>query len=302
MSNSQASVLITTKNRKNELRNALVSAVAQTAMPEILVLDDGSTDGTAEMVLNEFPAVRIIRTEQSQGYILQRNRGVQLASAPIVFSLDDDAIFTSADTISQVLAEFDHPHIGVVAIPFVDVNSSPIVKQVAPNSSHSYVAANFCGTAHALRRDLFLRLGGYREIFFHQGEEGDYSLRLLQAGYVVRLSSAAPIYHFESTNRDRRRMDLYGRRNNVLFGWFNVPLSNLIPHLVMTSINGLLHGVRVHQPFRMLYGLLLGYLAVLWQYAERSPVHPRTYKLYRHLISSGPIRLSEIESELCALS
>ena len=56
-----ASVVITTKNRQDELRVAIQSALKQTAHVEIIVVDDGSTDSTAEMVRREFPGVRLIR-------------------------------------------------------------------------------------------------------------------------------------------------------------------------------------------------------------------------------------------------
>ena len=83
----RASVVITTKNRCEELRAAISSALRQSAQPEVLVIDDGSTDGTADMVRAEFPAVRLERSAESVGYIVQRNRAARLASGAIVFSL-----------------------------------------------------------------------------------------------------------------------------------------------------------------------------------------------------------------------
>ena len=74
-------------------------------------------------------------------------------------------------------------------------------------------------------------VGGYREALVHQGEEGDYCLRMLDAGFIVRLGSADPIHHFESPRRDFRRMDYFGVRNAVLFVWQNVPMPYLWWHL-----------------------------------------------------------------------
>src|SRR5439155_24108910 len=100
---------------------------------------------------------------------------------PIVVSIDDDAAFSSSRTLERTLQEFDHPRIGAVAIPYVDVLQSDAVQHRAPGDEGVYVGPQFRGTAHALRRDLFLRLGGYREMLFHQTEEGDYCLRMLDA-------------------------------------------------------------------------------------------------------------------------
>ena len=58
MSILTVSVVIATRDRKSDLRRAIASCLRQTAAPEILVLDDGSTDGTADMVRQEFRRLR----------------------------------------------------------------------------------------------------------------------------------------------------------------------------------------------------------------------------------------------------
>src|SRR5262245_32687574 len=105
----RASLVITTKNRKEDLRKAIVSALRQTEPLEVLVMDDGCTDGTEQAVRREFPSVQIHRTETSQGYIVQRNRGARLARGSIIFSLDDDAAFSTPNIVEQTLADFVHP-------------------------------------------------------------------------------------------------------------------------------------------------------------------------------------------------
>src|SRR5947209_3991622 len=89
------SVVIVTKNRKSQLAVALESALRQSADPEVVVIDDGSTDGTAELVRTRFPQARLERSETSQGCVVQRNRGARLASGSVVFSIDDDAAFSA---------------------------------------------------------------------------------------------------------------------------------------------------------------------------------------------------------------
>jgi len=294
-----ATVVITTKNRKDDLRTALASCLEQTANIEILVIDDGSDDGTSEMVRNEFPTVHLDRQETSLGLIAERNRGADLASAPIVVSIDDDAAFPSPRTIEQTLAEFDHPRVGAVAIPFINVRQDEhAVHQRAADDGERYVVHKYIGTAHALRRDLFRQLTGYRPWFIHQGEEGDYCVRMLAAGYVVRLGRADPIHHFESPRRDFRRMDYYGRRNDVLSAWCNVPLPSLLWQLPGTTVKGALFGLKLGRPFRMLYGLAGGYASICRHFGERSPVSTNAYRLSQSLKRNGPMPLSEIESDL----
>jgi GT2 family glycosyltransferase len=298
MTTPAATVLITTKNRKEELRTAVASALAQDAAPRVLVIDDGSTDGTNDMIRTEFPQVFLDRCEQSLGLIVQRNRGTRLAETPFIFSIDDDAAFPSPKTISQTLAEFAEPRVGAVAIPYINVKQDPRVLQIAADDQGVHLIAAYRGTAHAWRRDVFLRLGGYREFFFHQGEEEDYCVRLLAAGYVVRLGRADPIHHFESPRRDFRRMDLYGRRNNILFAWCNVPTPDLPGRIFSATVNGIVHGFKVGRPFRMIHGLAMGYAQIPRHFGDRRPVPRNVWRLYRKISRNEGIQLSEIQSEL----
>ena len=70
---STATVLIVTKDRREELLRAVEGAVAQEGEPEVLVIDDASGDGSADAVEAAFPSVRVLRSERSEGAIAQRN-------------------------------------------------------------------------------------------------------------------------------------------------------------------------------------------------------------------------------------
>jgi glycosyltransferase involved in cell wall biosynthesis len=301
MSSPSATVVITTKNRKADLVTAVESALAQTARPQVLVLDDGSTDGTADLVREKFPTVKLDRVEVSRGLIVQRNRAAKLADGEILFSIDDDAAFSTPNTVAQTLAEFDRPRIGAVAIPYIDVKRSPQVKQLAPGATGIFLDFTYIGTAHALRRDMFLQLGGYREFLFHQGEEMDFTTRMLERGWVVRLGRADPIHHFESPRRDFRRMDLYGRRNDVLYAWHNVPMPYFPMHLLVTTLKGIRFGLSVGRPLRMIQGLAMGYGAILHELAHRRPPSRRTYQIARLLRKRRATPIEEVAGILPAL-
>ncbi len=293
-----ATVAIVTKDRCGVLRNALASALAQQGDVEVLVVDDGSRDGTAEMVREEFPGVRVQRFEASAGLVVRRNFAVRAAAAPIVISIDDDAVFSATDIVAQTLRDFDHPRIAVVAIPYIDVGADDVVRQRAPDDHGRWVAATFRGTAYAVRRDPFLALGGFRESIFHQGEEPDLSLRMLDAGWLVRQGRAAPIHHFASPNRSVRRMDVYGRRNEILLCFTLLPFPSDVLVAGGYALKGLRLGWRLGRPGAMLEGMGLG-LRDSWRLrAERRPVRRRTVLLDRRLRRAGSLPLDRVERSL----
>ena len=297
-----ATIVITTKNRVEDLHKAVISALAQTVRPEILIIDDGSTDGTSEMISREFPMVRLHRAETSRGLIVQRNAAARLATGPIIFSIDDDAIFSSPQIVEQTLREFDHPRVGAVAIPYADVNRSPEIRQQAPDRTGIYATYTYIGTAHAVRQDLFLRLGGYRELLVHQSEEEDYCVRLLNAGYVVRCGTADPIHHFESPRRSWTRMDYFGARNKVMYAWNNVPFPFFPVHLAATTF---MTSIQSHKPARCLTrlrGVTTAYAQCLTGQADRRPVSPSVYRLSRELKRREAVSLPEIETRLPVMS
>ena len=294
----RASVVIPTRNRHDELRLAVHSALAQTVPVEVLVMDDGSDDGTAEMLKRDFPQVRYYCLAKGQGPTFQRNRGIALATAPIVFPIDDDAIMVSRHTVEQTLQEFDRECVGAVGIPYINVRVDNQVRQRAPEGGGAFVTSAFVGAAHAVRRDVFLKIGGYREHFFYMGEEGDLCIRMLVEGHVTRVGRADAMHHLESPRRSMARADYCGRRNDVLFVWHNVPWPYFPLHLVATTFNGLVYGLKVGRPLRMLRGLLAGYAACFRHLRERKPVTVAAYQLVRELRRREALPLAEAEKRL----
>lgn len=293
-----STIVITTKNRKDELRVAIQSCLRQSVPSEILVIDDGSTDGTSEMVRSEFPTVRVDRSEQSLGLIGQRTRAAKLATGDVIFSIDDDAIFVSPQTVGQVLAAFDHPRVGAVAIPYSEPRKPSGGVKFQPPDARVWVVANYVGCAHALRRDLFIALGSYHSYLFRQGEETDYSMRLHNAGYIVRAGAADPMEHLESPKRDHQAIYVYGARNTMLLAWYNTPGHFLPIHWAGSVINLARHAIRKRHPLWVAKGLLQSIPACVHEWAERKPVSTQGYKAYRTILKRGPMPLEEIESTL----
>lgn len=289
-----ATIVVTTRNRKDELGRTLESCLSQRGNIEVLVIDDASDDGTSAYVRERFPRIRLERNEVSRGLIAARNQAAGLARGRIIFSIDDDAVFTSEDTVERVLREFDHPRVGAVAMPHIHVTDSPDVGTRAPDDRRIYACSSYVGTAHALRRDLFLALGGYHAEFVRQGEETDLCLRLMNAGYIIRLGLTPPIHHFPSKVRNLKRQYYFAARNSLLHVWINVPMPLMPLHAARTTLAWFGGAVRLRSPGSILKGLAAGYAMMLRHARLRRPVRQRVYIAALRMARSAATPLDDV--------
>jgi GT2 family glycosyltransferase len=305
-SGSDASVDVTiaivTRDRRDELRRALRSALEQEGAIEVLVLDDGSRDGTSEMVRDEFPGVRVARYDDNAGVAVRRNDAASLARGRVIVSIDDDAVFTSPRIVADTLADFDHPRIAAVAVPYIDVGNDPAVGQQAPDATGRWVTSIFRATAYAIRRDVLVDLGGYDGRVDQFGEEWELSLRMLDAGYVIRLGRADPIHHHESPKRSWRRMDINSRRNEQLISWTYFPFPWNLLSMAWYAVKGLRNGLRVRRPSAAVIGVGSGLRACVAARHARRPISRAAFGFDRFVRSrartGAAVTLAEAEAQL----
>src|ERR1039458_379658 len=233
------SIVVTTRNRCDEALRAVASCYAQNyGAIEILVFDDASEDDTVAAVTRAFPKVRMFANQERAGYVYNRNRGFAEANGNYVFSIDDDAYFSHSGIVSAIVAIFEtDPTAGAVAIPYIEpLNRRSLSSLRKPfRAKPGEELRNFIGCAHAVRRDVALQLGGYRDFFVHQGEERDFCLRLRAAGWRLVYGSSGYIVHMVSPKRDSERIAYYGARNQILFETLNVPFPEVLFRIVWVS-------------------------------------------------------------------
>ncbi len=220
------SVVIPTHNRKELLRRCLEAVVNQEYPNyEVIVVDDGSTDGTGEMVWREFPQVRYLRQEPNRGPAAARNRGIEAAQGEVVAFTDDDCIVPSdwLATLAEALRRWpDVAGVGGYQEPPEALLRAHVVARAerAMRLRHWGERADLeqlggdevPGLATnnvAFRRNVLLEVGGFDEGFpVAAGEDADLKLRIAQRGYRLLYIPLKVAHHREYTLRAQWRMQV----------------------------------------------------------------------------------------------
>jgi GT2 family glycosyltransferase len=218
---------ITTRNRPESLKRCLASLQKLADLAAVLVFDDGSNPPVAMDLSRDTMPLRVIREGAGVGYIAGRNRLVAEATTPYVLLLDDDAALIAGEAVSRACAVLDgDPRVGAVAFAQAEADGRPWPQRMQPGRSDvPAVVPSFIGFAHLLRRDLFVSLGGYRERLRFYGEEKDYCVRLMDAGYrVVFLPDALVAHIVDAAGRSQSRYVRYVIRNDLLTSFHTEPM------------------------------------------------------------------------------
>lgn len=292
-------ISISTRNRLDSLVRCLQSLVLiSDLVREIIVVDDCSDTPLEEPLKHslgaDFPlTLRVIRQEINSGYIVARNIIVQSATTDFILNLDDDAFIIEPDAIRRALDVIrGDERVAVVAFAQAneDGNSWPNTMQPSPVTYACYIPS-FIGFAHILRRDIFLSLGGYRSSFYFYGEEKEYCLRLLDAGYnVVYLPSALVAHVPDPVGRNAQKYLRYTVRNNCLGAIYNEPLMMMFASVTARLLLyfRMKRGWKIHDPggFRWIVKQVLSSLPATWR--ERRSLKWATFRQWRKLRQSWP--------------
>jgi GT2 family glycosyltransferase len=235
-------VVVVNYNTREHLRSCLVSLHGQSAT--VVVVDNGSTDGSQEMVRSEYPDVVLLHDGMNRGYGAAANAGVRGGNAPYVLVLNSDTIVPEGALTSLRVYLDAHPDVGMLGPRLVNPDGSlqsscfpfptpftsflgesglgffirfiPVVRQRYPRTwSHDRPrnVSWILGAALAIRRAAFDAAGGFDERYFMYFEEVDLAYRLQKAGWRVHFAPVADITHVgaASTSRvaDRMRLEYY---------------------------------------------------------------------------------------------
>jgi GT2 family glycosyltransferase len=236
-----ATAVISNWNKREDLRENLDALRAQTRpFAAIVVVDNASDDGSAAMVAERYPEVRLVVMPHSRfGACETFNIGFKAARTPLVAILDDDVVLPPEwleRTVARLLAE--PPTTAIVSTEVVEPGM-PEAFLRSPEVARERYMSTFRGCASLARAPALAAAGGYDERLYIYGNERDLTCRLLNLGFRVLHYPAVRAFHKTPFGIKLGRRSLYYHARNAWLSMLKyAPLGDLLrlPWLVVTRV------------------------------------------------------------------
>jgi GT2 family glycosyltransferase len=221
-----------TWERRAEALNAVARLRALPERPPVVVIDNGSWDGTAAAIRALFPEVDVVALGENRGGA-GRNVGVQRLRTPYVAFCDDDTWWEPGSLSAAADVLDAYPKIGVVNARIVvepggaddpivpELRDSPVSR---PDWMPGPALGSFLAGASVVRRSAFLEVGGFSTRLWLGGEEELLATDLVSAGWEICYLEDLVVHHAASVVRDARLRRRVGLRNTLWFTWLRRPV------------------------------------------------------------------------------
>jgi len=327
---TRVSVIVLNYNGRQWLDACLGALGAQRSAPpfEVIVVDNGSTDGSIAWLARQHSTIRVLRNGANLGFAAGNNAGAAQATGEWLVFLNNDTV-PEPDWLAALcrpLAEHEGLAAATSRIVFMD---DPSVVDSAGDGylraggaykrGHRADAGEFlesrevfgaCGAAFVVRRDAFHEVGGFDERFFMVYEDVDLSYRLRLAGHGCWYAADAVVRHVGSgtLGRSSPTAVYYGQRN-LEWTWIkNTPgplmLRTAAAHAVY-SLAGLAHYLRTGRFGPALRGKLAavaGVPAMLRARRQMRPLRRVQWRAIEGWLDRGWVRLKRREKQAAAVS
>lgn len=252
-SNKPIAVIILNWNGEALLREFLPKVIATTdsTLADVIVADNGSTDGSVSLLEQEFPQVKLLKFTENYGFAEGYNRAIEQTKYKYTILLNSDV--ATSDNWLAPLYEYMEAHLEVGACQpkllsyrdpemfeyagasggFIDKNGYPYCRgrlfATVEKDNHQYddIISVFWATGAALmvRSEVYLSVGGLDKDFFAHMEEIDLCWRILLAGYDIKVIPQSVAYHLGggSLPASNPRKTYLNFRNNLLLLHKNLP-------------------------------------------------------------------------------
>jgi GT2 family glycosyltransferase len=236
------SIIIVNWNTRELLSGCLESVFdnVQGLQFEVIVFDNASTDGSQTMVFEDFPGVKLFKSEENLGFAAGNNRALQSASGNFVLLLNPDTLLVGNAVQELYAALQNNPAIGVVGAQLLNPDGTlqmsyghfpslrteiPLLNRLGKTddyefSSDSVVPVDWVsGAALMTRRSLFDEVGVLDEDYWLYTEETDWCFRVRKSGWEVVLIPTARVTHIAraASRQAYKKTMLHFYRSRLLF-------------------------------------------------------------------------------------
>lgn len=235
------SIIIVNYNVKEFILNAIQSIykAKNNLNLEIIVVDNNSSDGSPEIILNTFSEVKVIQNKTNLGFAKANNQGIKIAEGKFLLLLNPDTI-VQEDTFTKLIHFLEnHPDVGMCGCKILNPDGSlqlacrrsypslwvaftkiTGLSNIFPKSklfgkynltyldeNQTYEVDAISGSFMFLRREVIDKVKGLDEDFFMYGEDLDFCYRIKQAGYKIFYVHNTSIIHYKGESTKRSNID-----------------------------------------------------------------------------------------------
>ena len=290
---SRTSVVVITRDRRAEVLQSLARLLALPEGPPVVLVDNDSSDGTAEAVEQQYPTVDVVRLERNLG-AAGRTIGARRVRTPYVAFSDDDSWWADG-ALARAAAVLDRaPRLAVLAARVLvgpDEREDPVCVAMrnsplgdVPGVGPRVLGFVACGAV--VRRSAYLEVGGFHPRFGVGGEETLLAADLAERGWDCAYVGDVVAHHHPSEVRDLRARRAREVRNALWTLWLRRRLATVLP-----GTGRLL--LRIGRDRDVRAGLWQALAGGSWVLRERAPVGPSTELAWRRLEETGDTGATE---------
>jgi GT2 family glycosyltransferase len=296
MQDELVSVVIPNWNGRELLARCLPAVLSQTYTPiEVIVIDNGSRDGSADWVARNFPKIKLLRNTINIGFAAGCNLGIRESRGTFVATLNNDA-YASPDWLTALVREMKKDaQIGMCASLMVlysdpgRIDSAGIAidragiawnrlggQPVSSSESEPVEIFGPCAGAALYRRKMLEEIGLFDERFFAYLEDVDLAWRAQIAGWRCQYVPQAVVRHLTSASfgKDSPLKKQLKARNKVWMVVKNAPASDF-PLIFFYDWAAVLYALIKNRDINPLKGRLQGLKRVHLFLKDRKPGRPR---------------------------
>jgi N-acetylglucosaminyl-diphospho-decaprenol L-rhamnosyltransferase len=256
------SISIVNWNTREDLRRCLQSLPggAPRTPLEVFVVDNASTDGSAEMVAAEFPDVHLLRNSENRGFAHANNVALRECTGDYILLLNPDTLVHGGALDTLVADMESHPDAGIGGAKLLNPDGSlqyscrrfptfatgifrnSALGKLFPGNAlvRDYLMTDFdhatiaevdwvSGAALCIRRAAMAQIGLLDEIFFMYCEDVDWCYRAGQAGWTVRYFPASIITHVIGRSSDQAVERMVRAHHHSMGLYFDKHFANTLP-------------------------------------------------------------------------